>query len=220
MGEPTAFLDHVYLEMYSKTMWNKQRYCWQLQKPYLNHEFPREELKNFHARKIFVFLSGPTIWKVMPRSVWNDLLSCPTRRLNNSTKYLHHASMTTILKEEMKSVGELSKVCTKIVLKCLYLARIGRPDIQWSLNKLARSIIKWTKACDKWLCRLISYNYLVWYLTLIIHVNTNSIVVWVTLPNSADWDCSKTPILREILRIQNPRQEVSCAFLEVKHLFQ
>ena len=31
--------------------------------------------------------------------------------------------------EEMKSVGELSKVCSQIVLKCLYLARIGRPDI-------------------------------------------------------------------------------------------
>ena len=59
--------------------------------------------------------------------------------------------------EEMKSVGELSKVSSQIVLKCLYLARIGRPDILWSVNKLARSITKWTKACDKRLCRLISY---------------------------------------------------------------
>ena len=48
-------------------------------------------------------------------------------------------------KEEMKSVGELS------------LARIGRPDILWSVNKLARSMTKWTKACDKRLNRLISY---------------------------------------------------------------
>ena len=59
--------------------------------------------------------------------------------------------------EEMKSVGELSQVCSQIVLKCLYLARIGRPDILWSVNKLARSITKWTKACDKRLNRLISY---------------------------------------------------------------
>ena len=44
-----------------------------------------------------------------------------------------------------------------IVLKCLYLARIGRLDILWSVNKLARSITKWTKACDKRLSRLISY---------------------------------------------------------------
>ena len=39
--------------------------------------------------------------------------------------------------EEMKSVGELSKVHAQIVLTCLYLARIGRPDILWSVNKLA-----------------------------------------------------------------------------------
>ena len=57
----------------------------------------------------------------------------------------------------MNSVGELSKVCSQIVLKCLYLARIARPDIQWSVNKLARSITKWTEACDKRLNRLISY---------------------------------------------------------------
>ena len=61
--------------------------------------------------------------------------------------------------EEMKSVGELSQVCSQIVLKCVYLARTGRPDILWSVNKLARSITKWTKACDKRLNRLISYIY-------------------------------------------------------------
>ena len=59
--------------------------------------------------------------------------------------------------EELKSVGELSKVSSQIVLKCLYLACIGRPDILRSVNKLARSITKWTKACDKRLSRLISY---------------------------------------------------------------
>ena len=59
--------------------------------------------------------------------------------------------------EEMKSVGELSQVCFQIVPKCLYLSRIGRFDILWSVNKLARSITKWTKACDKRLNRLISY---------------------------------------------------------------
>ena len=59
--------------------------------------------------------------------------------------------------EEPGSVGELSNVCSQIVLKCLLLARIGRPDIVWSVNKLARSITKWTKPCDKRLNRLISY---------------------------------------------------------------
>ena len=57
--------------------------------------------------------------------------------------------------EEIKSVGELSEVCSQIVQKCLYLAHIGRPDILWSVNQFARSIVKWTKACVK--RRLISY---------------------------------------------------------------
>ena len=59
--------------------------------------------------------------------------------------------------EKQKSVGEMSKVRSQIVLKCLYLARIGRNNIPWSVNKLARSIPKWTKACDNRLNCLTSY---------------------------------------------------------------
>ena len=51
-------------------------------------------------------------------------------------------------------------------------------------------------------------------------MNTNNIVIWVILPNNADWDCFKIPILREILKIRNPLLEEHCAFLEVIHLFQ
>ena len=79
---------------------------------------------------------------------------------NKTTQQLYKVSVPTLddhhfKEEELKSVGELSKVCSQIVLKCLYFARIGRPDILWSVNKLARSIAKWTKACDKRLSRLI-----------------------------------------------------------------
>ena len=66
--------------------------------PCLNREFPRGELKNLHTPRIFVFLRGPMIWKVMPRNVWNDIVSWQTRRLNNSTKYPLHASMTNTWK--------------------------------------------------------------------------------------------------------------------------
>ena len=81
---------------------------------------------------------------------------------NKTTQQLYKVSTPCVdvhhfKEEEMKSVGELSQVCSQIVLKCRYLARIGRPDILWSVNKLARSIMKWTKACDKRLNRLISY---------------------------------------------------------------
>ena len=42
--------------------------------------------------------------------------------------------------EENELVGELSTVCSQIVLKSLYLARIGRPAILWSVKKLARAV--------------------------------------------------------------------------------
>ena len=70
---------------------------------------------------------------------------------NKTTQQLYNVSTPCIddhhvKEEEMKSVGELSRVCSQIVLKCLYLARIGRPDILWSVKKLARSITKWTRS--------------------------------------------------------------------------
>ena len=42
----------------------------------------------------------------------------------------------------------------------------------------------------------------------------------VILQNNAGWDSFKTPILREILRIQNLLWVELCASLEAIHLFQ
>ena len=70
-----------------------------------------------------------------------------------------HAKKCQFKEEENGSVGEISTVCPQIVLKRLYLARIGRPDILCSVNKFARAVTKWTKACDKRLARLIAYHW-------------------------------------------------------------
>ena len=53
---------------------------------------------------------------------------------NKMTQQLYKISTPCIddhhfKEEEMNSVGEFSKVCSQMVLKCLYLARIERPDI-------------------------------------------------------------------------------------------
>ena len=127
---------------------------------------------------------------------------------NKTTQQLYKASFPRIddhhfKEEELESVGELSLVCSQIVLKCLHLARIGRPDILWSVNKLVRSITKWTKACET-MSRLISY----------IHhtCDYKQQSKCETLQNNKDWDCFKTPILQEILRIQNLHQVEHCAF--------
>ena len=81
---------------------------------------------------------------------------------NTKTEQLYKVSSPCLddhhlQKEELESVGELSEVCSQNELKCLYRARIGRPDILWSTNKLARSVTKWTQVCDRRLARLISY---------------------------------------------------------------
>ena len=123
-------------------------------------EFPQEQLKNCHAQgKPDTNISS---WSYGMEGHAKKRLERYGELANKTTQQLYKVSTTCIddhhfKEEELKSVGELSNTCSQIVLKCLYLARIGRPDILWSVNKLARSITKWTKACDKRLNRLISF---------------------------------------------------------------
>ena len=120
--------------------------------------------------------------------------------------------------EELKSVGDWSEVCSQFVLKCLYLARIGRPDILWSVNKLARAVTERTRACDKRLAPLISYIHFTSAYKQYCHVG--NIVMWEIQLNSVVWDYFKTPILQEILRIQNLLQVEHRAFSEAIRLFR
>ena len=143
MGEPTSFLDHVYLGC-------TQRQC-EISKDIADNyrtmfesRISAGRIEKLHTLKIFVFLHGLMTWLVMQRCVWNDIVSWQTRRLSNSTKYLLLASMTTTSKKKKQNLLEN---CQIHALK-LFL---------WSVNELARSITKWTKACDKRLNRLISY---------------------------------------------------------------
>ena len=53
--------------------------------------------------------------------------------------------------------GSLEPIASRVVLKILYTARMGRPDTLWSVNTLARKVTKWNKGCDKRLHRLIEY---------------------------------------------------------------
>ena len=73
----------------------------------------------------------------MPRNVLNDFCELA----NKTTQQLYKVSTPCIddhhfkEEEELKSVGELSQVSSQIVLKCLYLARIGGPDLTYSSYK-------------------------------------------------------------------------------------
>ena len=128
----------------------------------------------------------------MQRNAWNDIANWRTKQLDNYTKPQLHALTTNPRKKEMGSVGELLKVCSHFVLKCLHLARIGRLDISWSVNKLACAVTKWTRACDKRSARLFSYMQ---------HTcEFRKIAMWETQHSNADCDCFWTLILLEILK--------------------
>ena len=128
LGEPTSFLDHVYLG-------STQRQC-EISKDIVDNYRTMfesrisaggvEKLPSSQNIRILHFFMT---WLVMQRNVWNDIVSWQTR----TTQQLYKVSTPCIddhhLEEETKFVGELSNVCSQIVLKCLYLARIGRPDM-------------------------------------------------------------------------------------------
>ena len=150
LGEPTSFLDHVYFGCtqrvchVSKGLLPGLQKNWQKQKPRWNL-MPRW------------YLHGPMTWNVMQSNAWKDICELA----NKTTEQLYKVATPCMddhqfLQEENGSVEELSTVCSQIVLTWLYLARIGRPDILWTVNKLVRAVTKWTKACDKRLARLIS----------------------------------------------------------------
>ena len=157
LGEPTSFRDHVY--------WGcTQRQCEVSQNIADNYRTMFESRISAGGAQKLPFTQN---LRISSRScdMEGHAKKCVERYCelaNKTTQQLYKVSTPCIddrhfKDEETKSVGELSQICSQIVPECLYLARIGRPDILWSVNKLARSITKWTRACDKRLNRLISY---------------------------------------------------------------
>ena len=100
LGEPTSFQDHVYLGCTQRQCEISKNTVDNYRTTFESRISARRELRNYHSLKIFVFLHGLMTWLVMQRSLWNDIVSWQTRRLNNSAKYLLHASMTTTSKKK------------------------------------------------------------------------------------------------------------------------
>ena len=127
LGEPTSFFDHVYLVC-------TQRQC----------EISKDIEDNYRTMFESRISAGATekipCSENLRVSSWSyDMAGhakkCAERYCelaNKTTQQLYKVSTPCIddhhFKEETKSVEELSRVCSEIVLKCLFLARIGRPD--------------------------------------------------------------------------------------------
>ena len=153
LEEPTSFLDHVYLG------------CTQREgKP--NETTIERYTKMFESR-----ISAGAGKSLTQKTVaWSYDMEGHARKCverycelaNKKVEQLYKVSSLCLddhqfKQEELELVGELSKVYSQMVWKCLYLARIGRPDILWSVYKLARPVTKWSQACDRRLARSISY---------------------------------------------------------------
>ena len=145
------------LGLHSKRMKNQQRYCWQFSTISAGAAGKLPSSVRLNANiSTWSYDMGGHAKKYVERycELANETTQQPYKV---STPCLDDRQFK---EEEWGSVGELSKVCSQIVLKCLYLARIGRPDILWSANKLARAATKCTRACDERLACLISYIHL------------------------------------------------------------
>ena len=170
--DPTSFLDHVNgTAKQKKNLLDNRARC-------LNPVFLLEQPRNYQdgttlAQKL---QRGPTTWKDMLASALNDIAGWQTKRQSNNTMFLGTTDWSEtrervwmrqqrrpclddhqIKKEEWKLKVSCQKFDPILYYKNKCLARIGRPDILWSVHNLARSVTKWTEAFDRRLARLISY---------------------------------------------------------------
>ena len=119
LGEPTSFLDHVYLGCtqrnvrLARILWiiievcSNQGFLPWLQKNCQKHK-PR---RNLMPKR---YLHGPVTWKVTQRNAWKDIANLRIKQLNNYTKSRHHVWMTSIFKK--KKLDELEN-CQKFPRK-------------------------------------------------------------------------------------------------------
>ena len=125
LGEPTSFLDHVYLGC-------TQREC-QINTDIVDNyrnmfecRISAGAMENCQKQKPRwnlmpkLYLHGPMMWKVMQRNAWKDIANMQGKQLSNFSKSQRHAWMVINLKKRKMSQWEnCPTVCSQIVLKCL-----------------------------------------------------------------------------------------------------
>ena len=197
--------------VYSKTLWNKQRYCGQLQNHVWISIFHGLDWKASILREFSYFFVVLWYGRSCEEMCGTILVSWETRRLNNSTKVSTPCIDDHTSKKKNWNPRE---ICQKYDLKWFGNA--------YTWHELDDLIFygQWTNLHDQSHNgpKPGTYDWIVWFHTFITHVNTNNIAMWAILPNNADWNCFKTPILQEILRTQNLLLEEHYVFFE-SHTF-
>ena len=133
-------------------MWNKQRYCGQLQNHFWIANFRGVNWKtsiHWEFSYFFMVLRYGRSCQKMCGTIWWAGKQDDSTTLQ-STYSMHWWPSF----QRRRRIEICRRIVKSIISNCseMFLLRT-----YWSVNKLARSITKWTKACDKRLNRLISY---------------------------------------------------------------
>ena len=211
LGQPTSFLDHVYLGCTQRPCETCKDIVDSYRTMFESRLFAGATEKQPNSEQLSVSSWSYDIEGHAKMCVWNVFVSWQTKLLDNFTRYQRHALMVDSKKEELKSV---------VVVRCM-LSNFTEMFVFGTHWKTWLFFGQPTNLHDRSRNgpRLVTNDWVVWSPTFISRVNTKNVVMWETLPNNVDWDFFKT-LLQEILRIQNLLRVEHCAYSEATRLFR
>ena len=128
LTKPTSFNDHVFLGCTQRECKPNETVIEQYTKMFESRISAGATEKYWDGKNLtHKPQRGSAAWKDMLQHWLMDAVDWHPRATVQSFSCLF--GRLHFKKKELESVGELSKVCSQIVLKCLYFARIGRPDL-------------------------------------------------------------------------------------------
>ena len=164
--------------MYSKTMWNEQRYCGQYRTMFESRISAGglEKLPFPHNLRI-------SSWSYDMEGHSKKCVERYCELANKTTQQLYKVSTPCIDDHHFK---EWIEICRRIVKK--YLLKLA---CTWHVLEDLIFHGQWTNLNDRSRNgpKPVTNDWIVWHLTSITHVNINTIVMWVRLQNNAGWDC-------------------------------
>ena len=127
LGEPTSFFDHVYLGCTRRECQTRKDIVDNYRNMFESRVSPGATDKLLYSGKLGANMSS---WSYDMEGHAKKCVERYCEMANKTTQQLYKVSTPCIddhhfKEEELGSVGELSKICTQIVRKCLYLAIIG-----------------------------------------------------------------------------------------------
>ena len=123
----------------------------------MQDESPRSAIKDSQVATLAAHWQYTGDIKAWVYDMKEDTESCDKRYLELAKipeSKLHSRQVPCIDDHQLPSddfvtKGTLEAIASRVVLKVLYTARMGRPDTLWSVNTLARKVAKWNRGVIK-----------------------------------------------------------------------